>query len=304
MKIMYNINGDYMITYENCNLCPHNCNINRNIYTGYCKATSKIKIAKYCLYMYEEPSISGTNGSGTVFFSCCNMRCIYCQNYEISENCKGKEITEETLAEIFLTLQKKNAHNINLVTPTPYIIGIKKAIILAKEKGLTIPIVYNTSSYENPEALKELNGLIDIYLPDLKYYNDEYAEKYSNCKNYFKIATLAIQEMYNQVGNPVFDENGILKKGIIIRHLMLPTLKQDTKEIINYIYKTYKNNVIISIMNQYTPIKTYKYKELNTKIKETDYDEIINYAYDLGIRKAYIQEEGTVDTSFIPDWDI
>ncbi len=303
MKIMYNNVGDFMISYEKCNLCPHNCNINRKTSTGYCKALDKVKISKYCLYMYEEPCISGKNGSGTVFFSGCNMKCIYCQNYEISENCKGKTVNTEELVNIFLKLQTQGAHNINLVTPTHFVPSIIKALKIAKNKGLKIPIVYNTSSFENIETIKALNGLIDIYLPDLKYYNDIYAVKYSKSKNYFNHASLAIEEMYKQVGKPVFDKNGILKKGVIIRHLMLPTLKDDTKQIIKYIYDTYKDNVIISIMNQYTPVKQYKYEELNNKIKETDYNEIINYAYDLGIRNAYVQEGGTVDTSFIPDWD-
>lgn len=303
MKIMYNNSGDFMNTYEKCNLCPHNCNINRKNTLGYCKASDKVKIAKYCLYMYEEPCISGNNGSGTIFFSGCNMNCLYCQNYEISESCQGKIVDENDLVNIYLTLQKQKAHNINLVTPTHYVPTIKKSLEIAKEKGLNIPIVYNTSSYENIETIKMLNNLIDIYLPDLKYYDDELAIKYSKSKDYFKYASLAIKEMYKQVGKPVFDENGILKKGVIIRHLMLPNKKEDTKKIIKYIYDTYKDNVIISIMNQYTPVQNYKYQELNTKITKEDYEEIIDYAYNLGIRNAYVQEDGTVSTSFIPKWD-
>lgn len=303
MKILYNSSGDIMNTYEKCNLCPHNCNINRKKTLGICKASDKVKIAKFCLYMYEEPCISGENGSGTVFFSGCNMKCIYCQNFEISEECKGKEVSKEDLASIYLTLQKEKAHNVNLVTPTHYVPTIKESIILAKQKGLSIPIVYNTSSYENVNTIKELDGLIDIYLPDLKYYDDTLAIKYSKSKDYFKYATLAIEEMYKQVGKVTFDEKGILKKGVIIRHLMLPNNKEDTKKIIKYIYDTYKDNVILSIMNQYTPVKNYKYEELNNKINNEDYEEIINYAYDLGIRNAYVQEDGTVSASFIPKWD-
>ncbi len=303
MKILYNNSGDFMNTYEKCNLCPHNCNINRKRKLGICKASDKVKIAKFCLYMYEEPCISGENGSGAVFFSGCNMKCIYCQNYEISEECKGKEVCKEDLVDLYLTLQKEKAHNVNLVTPTPYVPTIKESIILAKQRGLSIPIVYNTSSYENVNTIKELDGLIDIYLPDLKYFDDNLAIKYSKSKDYFKYATLAIEEMYKQVGKVVFDEKGILKKGVIIRHLILPNNKEDSKKIIKYIYDTYKDNVIISIMNQYTPVKNYKYEELNNKITKEDYEEIIDYAYDLGIRNAYVQEDGTVSASFIPKWD-
>ena len=287
--------------FNKCRLCPRNCNVNRNKNElGYCKASNKIKVARASLHYWEEPCLSGNNGSGTIFFSNCNMGCIFCQNYDISTLNKGKEITIERFSEICLELQEKGANNINLVTPTHYVPLIKEGLILAKKKGLKIPIIYNTSSYENIDTIKLLDGLIDIYLPDLKYYNNEYSIKYSNTPNYFKYASIAIKEMYRQVGKPKFNKDGIMIKGMIVRHLMLPSREEDTKKIINYLYKTYKDNIYISIMNQYTPIRKLKYKELNNKIDNKIYENIINYAYDLGIRNCFVQDEETQSESFIP----
>lgn len=264
---------------------------------------STITIARASLHMWEEPCLSGNNGSGTIFFTGCNLKCIFCQNSEISTKQVGQKVSITEFANICLNLQKQGAHNINLVTPTHFVPLIIPGLKLAKKKGLKIPIIYNTSSYEKVETIKMLDGLIDIYLPDLKYYNDEYAIKYSNAPNYFEVATSAIDEMFKQVGTPQFDKNGIMTKGIIVRHLMMPSLKSDSKKIIHYLYKQYKNNVYISIMNQYTPTKIFnEYKELNNKIEENDYDEIINYALDIGIKKAFIQEGDTASESFIPDF--
>jgi len=288
---------------KKCNLCPRNCLVDRNKTAGVCGMKDKLVVAKAYLHMWEEPCISGTNGSGTIFFTGCNLKCIFCQNRVISTKLIGQEITIEEFSNICLNLEKQGAHNINLVTPTHFVPPIVEGLKLAKQKGLSIPIVYNTSSYENIETIKMLDGLVDIYLPDLKYYDDEYAIKYSHAPNYFKHASNAITEMYNQVGKPIFDENGIMTKGIIVRHMMMPNLKEDTKKILNYLYKTYNDNIYISIMNQYTPIKHFeRFKELNNKISENDYDEIINYALDLGIEKAFIQEGETQKTSFIPDF--
>ena len=286
-----------------CNICPRNCKVNRNSNElGFCKAGNKIKIAKYSLHFWEEPCISGEAGSGTIFFSGCNLKCIFCQNYDISFNNSGKEISIERFAEICLELQEKGALNINLVTPTIYIPLIKEGLILAKKKGLNIPIVYNTSGYESVESLKELDGLIDIYLPDFKYYDNELAKKFSNAPNYFEIASLALKEMYRQVGTPSF-ENDIMKKGVIVRHLLLPKHIDDSKKVIKYLYDTYKDNIYISIMNQFTPVrKIDKYKELNKTVEESEYDELINYALDIGIEKAFIQEGETCKESFIPDF--
>ena len=283
----------------NCNLCKRNCNVDRTKLTGFCHANDKIKIAKYMLYHYEEPPISGATGSGAIFFSNCNLRCVYCQNYEISLEEYGKEITIEEFADICIKLQSLGALNINLITPGHYAYQIKEGLMLAKEKGLQIPVVYNTNSYENAETIKMLDGLIDIYLPDFKYYDNDLAIKYSSAPFYVETAKKAINEMYKQVGKPVF-EKGIMKKGMIVRHLMLPTLNKNTKDIIKYLYETYKNNIYISIMNQYTPMKYFDDEILNKTVTKKEYESIIDYAYDLGIRNCFVQEDETKSKSFIP----
>jgi len=252
--------------------------------------------------MWEEPCISGDKGSGTIFFSHCNLKCIFCQNYYISTLNNGTEISIDRFVDICLELQSRGALNINLVTPTHYTPLIVEGLKLAKEKGLTIPIVYNTSSYECVETLKLLEGLIDVYLPDLKYYNNDLAKKYSHIDNYYETATKAIEEMYRQQPICFFDKNGIIKKGVIVRHLLLPNMKEDSKKILNYLYETYKDNIYISIMNQYTPIRKLKYEHLNNTVSPKEYDEIIDYAWNIGIRNAYTQEEGTQKESFIPDF--
>ena len=286
-----------------CELCPRLCKVNRNNNElGFCKATNKIKIARYSLHMWEEPCISGITGSGTIFFSCCNLKCIFCQNYDISTNNLGKEISVDRFSEICLELQQKGALNINLVTPTMYIPLIKEGLIKAKGKGLTIPIVYNSSGWERVEALKELDGLIDIYLPDFKYYDDSLGEKFSHIFNYSSIAKDALKEMYRQVGKNTFKDD-IMTKGVIVRHMLLPDHLDDSKKIIEYLYNTYKDDIYISIMNQYTPVrKIEEYSELNNTVTDYEYDELINYACDLGITKAFIQEGETCKESFIPDF--
>ena len=288
---------------EKCLLCPRKCGVNREKgQLGFCKAGKNIKIARYSLHFWEEPIISGEKGSGTIFFSCCNLKCVFCQNYDISTNNSGKEISIEKFAQICLKLQEEGANNINLVTPTMYIPLIKEGLILAKEKGLNIPIVYNSSGYESVDALKELDGLIDIYLPDLKYYNDDLGKKYSSVNNYFEEAKEALKEMYRQVAKPIYKDD-LLIKGMIVRHLLLPNNIKDSKQVIKYLYDEYKDNIIISIMNQYTPVrKIEEYKELNETVKESEYDELINYACDLGITNAFIQEGETCKESFIPDF--
>lgn len=282
-----------------CNLCPRECKVNRNKNEiGYCKAGNKIKIGGYHLHLWEEPILTGEKGSGTIFFSYCNLGCVYCQNYDISFNNIGEEITIERFSDICLELQSIGATNINLVTPTHYIPLIKEGLILAKNKGLSIPIVYNTSSYEKVESLKLLEGLIDIYMPDLKYYDNSLG-KYSNVSNYFEVASKAIEEMYRQVGTPQYKDN-ILKKGMIVRHLVLPHHSDDSKKIIKYLYDKYKDNIILSIMNQYTNIKKLKYKELNDQVTKEEYESIIDYAVELGIENCFVQEEESQSQSFIP----
>ena len=286
-----------------CDICPRKCRVNREKgELGFCKMKDKIKIARYSLHYWEEPIISGETGSGTIFFSGCNLKCIFCQNYKISSENMGKEISVERLKEICLELQNMGANNINLVTGTHFLPLIKEALILAKKEGLTIPIVYNTSSYENVESLKEMEGLIDIYLPDLKYYDNKLAENFSLANNYFEIATNAIKEMVRQTGKPVI-ENNIMKKGVIVRHLLLPNNLEDSKKIIKYLHDTYDEDIYISIMNQYTPIKKFdKYPELNRTLTDKEYDELVNYACDLNITQAFIQEGETCKESFIPDF--
>lgn len=284
----------------NCTICPRKCGVNRYKEKGYCGASNKIKLAYYSLHKWEEPVISGTNGSGTIFFSHCNLSCLYCQNKQISLDGYGKEITNKRLKEIMLELQDKGAHNINLVTPTHYTPQIRKVL---KDIDLKIPVVYNTSSYENVGSLMMMRGLIDIYLADLRYFDDSLGEKYSNCKNYFETATMAIDEMYRQVGKYEIDKNGIMKKGLIVRVLIIPGHKRDAKEIINYLYKTYGDDIFISIMNQYTPPKKCKYSNLLEKVSEDDYEEVVNFALTIGVNNAFIQEGETALDSFIPKFD-
>ncbi len=291
-----------MKDFNNCNICPRKCGVNRNKgELGFCKAKNKLKIARYSLHYWEEPVICGEKGSGTIFFSNCNLKCIYCQNYDISTFNFGKEISIKKFVDICIDLQNQGAVNINLVTPTHFIPLIKKGLIMAKKKGLTIPIVYNTSSYENVDSLKSLDGLIDIYLPDFKYFDKKLAQKFSCAENYPNICMDAIKEMYRQVGKPKFEGN-YLVKGVIVRHLLLPGCSNDSKKILSYLYKEYKDDIYISIMNQYTPIRKLKYKELNKKVDDDEYDSLVNYAVDLGITNAFIQEGETQSESFIPDF--
>lgn len=291
--------------YNSCELCPRKCHINRNINKGICYNTGTLKVARSALHYFEEPSISGTNGSGTIFFSGCNLKCCYCQNKEISNDNFGINISVERLSELMLELQAKKASNINLVTPTHFVPSIIEAIKLARKKGLSIPIVYNTSGYESVATIKLLAGYIDIYLTDFKYFDNKLGEDLSKVKNYFEIASLALEEMYKQVGINKFASNGMMTKGIIVRCLVLPTKGTDTKKIINYLYKKYQDNIYLSIMNQYTPVNhSDTFTFLNDKVSDKEYDDIINYALDLGVKNAYIQEGETQDESFIPPFNL
>lgn len=271
---------------------------------GRCKASDKIKLALASVHNFEEPCISGEKGSGTIFFSNCNLRCVFCQNYKISQEGIGKEISIEELAKIFIEEQNKNVQNINLVTPTMYVYHIIEAIKIARKNGLKIPIVYNTNGYENVETIKKLKGYIDIYLPDLKYYDNKLALKYSGVTNYFENATEAIKEMYNQVGSPILDENGIMKKGIIIRHLVLPNNIQNSKDVLKWINDNIDKKVFVSVMAQYFP--TYRAKEfpeINRKLTKKEYDEIEQYLYKLELNNGYIQELGEHEEEYVPDFE-
>ena len=288
-----------------CTICPHRCKVNRlDGQIGRCKCNDKIKIALASIHNYEEPCISEGNGSGTVFFSNCNLSCIYCQNYEISQLGRGKNITIAELANTFLELQRKNVNNINLVTPTMYAYQIKEAIKIARKDGLKIPIIYNTNSYENVETIKALNGYIDVYLPDLKYYSNELSKKYSKVDKYFEVATKAIKEMYKQVGTAKFDENGIIQKGVIIRHLILPNHLQNSKHILKWIKENMPDDIYVSVMAQYFP--TYKAKQdnlINRKLKPKEYREIENFLYTLDLKNGYIQEIGEHEEEYVPKWE-
>ncbi len=291
---------------KQCLICPHNCKVDRsNGETGRCKCNNRIKIALVSLHKFEEPCISGSSGSGTVFFSNCNLKCAFCQNYEISHFGKGYEVTISELAQIFLEQQNNGAHNINLVTPTMYVIQIIEAIKIAKEKGLNIPIIYNTNSYENVETIRMLKGFIDVYLPDLKYYSNDLCKRYSKVDNYFEYASNAIMEMYNQVGAPEFDEKGMIKKGVIIRHLILPNYMQNTKNILKWIKENFPDDIYVSVMTQYFP--TYKAindDKINRKLNKREYDMIEDYIFMLGLQNGYLQDfvEGENEEKYVPEF--
>lgn len=287
-----------------CTVCPHNCKVNRiDGKIGRCKANDKVKVALASLHYFEEPCISGEKGSGTVFFSNCNMSCKFCQNYKISAEGKGEEITIEELANTFLELQEKGANNINLVTPTIYAYQIIEAIKLAKKNGLNIPIIYNSNGYESVDTLKKLEGYIDVYLPDLKYYYDNIAIKYSGVKNYFTVATEAIREMYRQVGAPKLNKDGIIQKGMIIRHLVLPNNIENSKMVLNWIKNNIDSNVYVSIMAQYFPsYQAKKIEGLNRKLTKEEYEEIESFVYKLGIENGYMQDLGEHEEEYVPNF--
>lgn len=289
---------------ERCEICPHRCKVDRtNNQIGRCKSKDTVKIAKFSIHKFEEPCISGKNGSGTVFFSNCNLSCEFCQNYEISQKGYGKEITIEELADIFIKQQENKVNNINLVSPTSYAIQIIEAIKIAKKKGLNIPIIYNTNGYENISTIKLLKGYIDVYLPDLKYAENDLGKKYSKVENYFEIASSAIKEMYNQVGKIEFDEEGLIKKGVIIRHLILPNHIKNSKKVLSWINSNLPKDIFVSIMAQYFP--TYnakKIKDLNRKITKNEYKRIEEFLYSLDIENGYIQDIGENEEEYVPKW--
>lgn len=289
---------------EKCTICPHNCGINRtNNQIGRCKSKDTVKIALFSTHNFEEPCISGKKGSGTVFFSNCNMNCVFCQNYEISQQGKGKEITIEELAEIFIKQQEKNVENINLVTPTSYVPQIIEAIKIARNKGLKLPIVYNTNGYEKVETLEMLEEYVDIYLPDFKYSDNKLAKRLSKVDNYFEIATRALKEMYRQTGKAVFDDRGIMQKGMIIRHLVLPNQILNSRRVLKWINEN-MHDVYVSVMAQYFP--TYKAKDIediNRKLSKEEYEQIENYLYRLDLENGYIQELGEHEEEYVPKWD-
>lgn len=294
---------------DKCELCPRLCGARRTLgEKGICGASSTVKIARAALHFWEEPCISGEKGSGAIFFSGCPLHCVFCQNKEISDGKKGREITVERLEEIFFELKEKGANNINLVTPTHFMDSIVSAIKGAKQKGFDLPFVYNTSGYERASELKKLEGLVDVYLPDFKYMSKELAANFSRAADYNEVVKLALEEMVRQVGEADFGEDGIIKKGVIVRHLVLPSHTKDSFEVIKYLYETYGDKIYISLMSQYTPMENSsgtfeKYPELKRKLTKREYERVIDYALSLGVSNAFIQEGEVAKESFIPDFD-
>lgn len=286
-----------------CNLCPRMCRVDRSIKTGFCGAGDKIKIARASLHYWEEPCISGKNGSGTIFFSGCQLKCCFCQNYQISAENFGKEITVKRLAEVFLELQEKKAENINLVSPTQYVPWIIKALDTVKN-DLKIPVIYNSSGYETAETIKMLDGYIDIYLPDLKYFDSEISRKYSSAPNYFEIASKAVMQMFRQSGPLIFD-NGMLKKGTLVRHMVLPSQRKDSEKILIWISENFpKNKILFSLMSQYTPFwKSSEYKEINRRISTYEYDFVLDKTLKLGLN-GFMQERSSAKEEYTPPFDL
>lgn len=285
-----------------CNSCPRKCNIDREQKTGVCGAPEKYKLARAALHFWEEPCISGEKGSGTVFFSGCSLKCVFCQNFEISRNAFGKEISEERLIEIFKELEAQGAHNINLVNPTHYSLQISHTL---KKYKPSVPVVWNTGGYDSVESLQKLDGLVDIYLADIKYVSESVSKKYSGAENYFSVASEAVLEMQRQIGENIFDENGIMQKGVIIRHLVLPGNVSQAMRVMDWIKANLPEDTVLSLMSQYTPCgKASEYPTINRKLSIREYDMVIDYAEKLGFENAFIQEIDSSSTEFIPEFDL
>lgn len=294
-----------MNKYENCLLCPRKCGINRGIgQTGVCGVSSEIKVARAALHYWEEPCISGKRGSGAVFFSGCSLHCVFCQNREISDGKEGKVISKERLSDIFIELAGKGANNINLVTPGQYIPDIVWAVNDARDRGMKLPIIYNTSGYENVTELKLLEGIVDVYLPDFKYMDNMLSAKYSRAKDYPSVAKQALSEMVRQQPDVVIDDaKGLIQKGVIVRQLLLPGHVNDAKAVLKYLYDTYHDHVYISMMSQFTPIALKDYPEINRTVTRREYERLVDYAIKIGITNAFIQEGDVAKDSFIPAFD-
>lgn len=293
-----------------CALCPCACGVDRTAgQWGRCHETATVRIARASLHMWEEPCLSGDRGSGTVFFTGCPLGCVFCQNYNIADGTNGAEVSSEELTDIFLKLQDMGAHNINLVTPTHFVPAIVPALERAKELGLGLPVVYNTGTYETVETLRMLDGLVDIWLPDFKYVSPELAARYSFAPDYFDVASAALEEMVRQTLGNHFDLDGMMTRGVIVRHLILPGCTEDSKAVLKYLYDTYGDDICLSIMDQYTPLPRIatlaggKYKELDRRVTAAEYDDVVNYAVDLGITNAFVQEGEAASESFIPDFE-
>ena len=304
--------------YEECRLCPRECGVNRRLgQLGFCGMDGVLRVARAALHLWEEPCISGKSGSGAVFFSGCNLRCVYCQNFDIAAGMRGKNISRERLAGIFLELQEQGAANINLVTPDHVLPDIVWSLLKAKEQGLHIPVVYNGSGYEKPDVIAALDGLVDIFLTDFKYMDSELAGRLSHAEDYPQVAKLALEQMVKITGDPLFNEAGMMQRGVIVRHLLLPGHKKNAKEVLKYLWETYGDGIYISLMNQYTPMTQLTFHrgnqemeriirqepQLMRKVTRREYEQVVDYALQLGITNAFIQEGDVAKESFIPDFD-
>lgn len=295
-----------MNLYKNCSICPRNCRIDRTKgQIGYCQSGHEIKAALASVHMWEEPPISGSCGSGTIFFSGCNLRCVFCQNYTISSENSGKTISTERLSEIMLEQQARGVHNINLVTATHFIPSIIKAVQKAKNNGLKIPIVYNTGGYEKVESIKMLEGTVDIYLPDIKYFSSELSLKYSGASDYFSYASEAVLEMYRQTDNNIYDDNGIMKSGVIIRHMIMPSHREDSYKVLDWIRDNIGTEACVSLLSQYTPAyNAEKYKEINRKLMSLEYTRVIEHFFDIGLKNGFMQEKSSAESKYTPIFDL
>lgn len=290
---------------KKCTICPIGCETDRTIKKGPCGAGNQVAVAKAFLHQWEEPCISGKKGSGTIFFSGCNLHCVFCQNHDISQDGFGRSISIERLAEIMLELQTQGAENINLVTPTPYVLHIIQAVKSARAKGLLLPILYNTNGYETVETIELLKGTVDIYLPDIKYYRDAYAVRYSKAKDYFERTSAAVKAMINQVGYPVFDEKGMMKRGVLIRHMVMPELLSDSKNILRWIKDNLSKDVYVSLMCQYTPMfRACEFEEINRRLDDWEYEYIVDFFFKLGLENGFVQDYSSAVTDYVPNFDL
>ena len=293
-----------MLSYEKCNLCPRQCGVNRKIRQGACGVFgSKIRVGRAMLHKWEEPCISGANGSGAIFFSGCSLGCIYCQNQSLSRQKTGVDITVRQLTDVMLRLQDEGAHNINFVTPTHYVPDLLAATHSAAAEGFHLPIVYNTSGYETPQTVRALQGTVDIFLTDFKYFDNLWAQRYSGVSDYVEYAKAALAQMVRQTGRAEFDQNGLMRRGVIVRHLMLPGHTRDSEQVLRYLRATYGDDIYISLLNQYTPLSSLKYENLNRTISPRMYERMVDFACMLGIKNGFIQQEGTQKESFIPSFN-
>ncbi|MBQ7242475.1 MAG: radical SAM protein [Firmicutes bacterium] len=290
---------------KNCTLCPRNCGADRTKSSGFCRVGDKMRVALVSTHMYEEPCISGTSGSGTVFFSGCNMACVFCQNFDISQKPFGQDISPDTLSDIFLKKQAEGVHNINLVSPSHFVPQIRETLIMAKEKGLSIPVVYNTNSYEKPETLRLLDGLVDVYLADLKYFSEEFSQKYSAAPDYFAHASEAVKEMLRQVGHLRINADGIAEKGLLVRHLVLPSLRKDSERILLWIRDNLGAETYVSVMNQYVPMyKASEFREISRRLTTFEYEKVLDYFLEIGMENGFRQGKGSAVKDYTPKFDL